>query len=209
MGRRAFSNIRCSTGNGNIGEKYGAKVESDSVTKVYTRPTALTIGDVNYPPNIMSMWSASELEAIGIYQITVDSTNLKDSEYYINTDITYTYSSGAVTGTYGSATAKPLVDSGSGVTLVRGLKTAKKEIINNKANSRLTKYDWYTLREASGGTEAPSAVTTYQAAVRTKANTMCTAVDNASDVDALAALYTYNSDDPPTRPLGEFPSKPS
>ena len=34
-------------------------------------------------------------------------------------------------------------------------------------------------------------------------------VDNASDVDALAALYTYNSDDPPTRPLGEFPSKPS
>ena len=54
-----------------------------------------------------------------------------------------------------------------------------------------------------------SSVTTYKAAVRTKSNTMCTAIDNASDVEALAALYVYNSDDPPVRPLGEFPSEPS
>jgi len=26
-----------------------------------------------------------------------------------------------------------------------------------------------------------------------------------ANVDALAALYKYNSDDPSTRPLGEFP----
>ena len=155
-----------------------AKVESNSVTKIYTRPTALTIGDVNYPQNIMQMWSKSELEAIGIYEITVDNTNLKDNKYYTNTDITYAFASGAVTGTYGTATAKTLAD----------LKTRHKEIINNKANSRLTKYDWYTLRAASGGTATPSAVTTYQAAVRTKANTHCTSIDAAANVDALAAL---------------------
>ena len=39
-----------------------AKVENDSVTKVYTRPTAITVGDVNYPQNIMQMWSALESE---------------------------------------------------------------------------------------------------------------------------------------------------
>ena len=38
-----------------------AKVESNSVTKIYTRPKALTIGDVNYPRNIFELWSASEL----------------------------------------------------------------------------------------------------------------------------------------------------
>jgi hypothetical protein len=27
-------------------------------------------------------------------------------------------------------------------------------------------------------------------------------------VDALAALYVYNSDDPPVRPLGEWPDTP-
>ena len=38
---------------------------------------------------------------------------------------------------------------------------------------------------------------------------MQTLIDNAADVDALAALYVYNLDDPPTRPLGVFPDKPS
>ena len=176
-----------------------ARVESGSVTKVYARPTAITIGDVSHPQNIMQMWSASELEAIGIYEITTNSTNFKNPEYYNNTGITYTYASGAVTGTYGTATAKTLAD----------LKTRHKVSINSQANVLLQKYDWYTLRAADGGTAVPSTVTTYKAAVRTKSNTMCTAVDNAANVDALAALYVYNSDDPPVRPLGEFPSEPS
>ena len=73
----------------------------------------------------------------------------------------------------------------------------------------LSTYDWYTLRATDGGTAVPSSVSTYRTAVRTKANQMTTAIDNAADVDALAALYVYNSDDPPTRPLGEFPDEPS
>ena len=92
---------------------------------------------------------------------------------------------------------------------VLGLKSIHKSKINSEANALLSNYDWYTLRAADGGTAVPSSVTTYKAAVRTKSNTMCTAIDNASDVDALAALYVYNSDDPPVRPLGEFPSEPS
>ena len=157
-----------------------AKVESNSVTKIYTRPTALTIGDVNYPPNIMSMWSASELEAIGIYEITIDSTNLTGVDYYQNTDVTYTYNSSpdTVTGDYGTATAKDLAD----------LKTRHKNSTNSQANVLLQKYDWYTLRAADGGTAVPSAVTTYKAAVRTKANEHTTAIDAVANVDALAAL---------------------
>ena len=30
-------------------------------------------------------------------------------------------------------------------------------------------------------------------------------IDNADTVDKLAALYVYNTDNPPTKPLGEFP----
>ena len=37
---------------------------------------------------------------------------------------------------------------------------------------------------------------------------METLIDAAADVDALAALYVYNQDDPPTRPLGDWPEKP-
>ena len=192
-----------------------AKVESNNITKIYTRPTAITVGDVNYPQNIFELWSASELKAIGIYEITVNSTNLKDKDYYINTDITYTYNSSpdTVTGAYGTATAKNLADTTSTfngkTSTVLGLKSIHKSKINSEANALLSNYDWYTLRAADGGTAVPSSVTTYKAAVRTKSNTMCTAIDNAADVDALAALYVYNSDDPPVRPLGEFPSEPS
>jgi hypothetical protein len=54
-----------------------ALVESDNVTQVYTRPKGLTIGEVNYPSNIFMLWTSSELEAIGIYEIVIDNSNLK------------------------------------------------------------------------------------------------------------------------------------
>ena len=182
-----------------------ALVESNNVTQVYTRPKALTIGNVNYPSNIFMLWTSSELEALGIYEIVIDNSNLKDKEYYINTDQSFAFSSGTVTATYGTATAKPLNDSGSGDTLVKGLKTLHKEAINQQAGNMLSPTDWMVIRAQEGGTAVPSSITTKRAAVRTKANAMCTQITNAADVDALAALYIYNDDTPPVRPLGELP----
>ena len=46
-----------------------ALVESGSVTQIIMRPKGLTIGDNQYPKNIFNLWSASELEAIGIYEV--------------------------------------------------------------------------------------------------------------------------------------------
>ena len=186
-----------------------AKVEGASITELIHRPKSLTIGDVQYPHNIFGLCSASELEAIGIYEVTIDNTNLKDKEYYQNTDITYAYDSGAVTGTYGSATAKSLTNvlytaqnesdglGTEGEVRTLGLKTTHKESINSQANVLLQKYDWYTLRAASGGTAIPSAVATYQAAVRTKANEHEAAINAAATLSAFAALTV------------EWPAEPS
>ena len=176
-----------------------AKVEDSTITQLIPRPKAITIGDTQYPRNIFGAWSVSELEAIGIYEVTIDSTNRKDKDYYNNTDITYAFSSGAVTGSYGTAIAKNLAD----------LKTRHKQKVNNQAYTRLQDSDWLVVRAAEGGTAVPGAWATYRAAVRTKANSMETQIDGAANVDALAALYVYNSDDPPVRPLGEWPSEPS
>ena len=63
----------------------------------------------------------------------------------------------------------------------------------------------WLLELQEGGTAVPSSITTKRAAVRTKANAMCTQITNAADVDALAALYVYNDATPPVRPLGELP----
>jgi hypothetical protein len=195
-----------------------ALVESGSVTKVYTRPRPLTIGDVSYPSNIFTMWSSSELEALGIYTVTQDSTNLKDQQYYINTDQTFAFAGGAVTASYGTATAQLIADTlytaqdetdglgTEGDVVSRGLKFNHKESINLQASGLLSQTDWYSIRAADGGTAVPSSVSNHRTAVRTKANSMCTAIDNASDIDALIALYVYNDATPPVRPLGEFPT---
>ena len=188
-----------------------ALVEDNNVTQVFTRPKAITIGDNQYPSNIMSVWSAKDLEAIGIYEVVVDNTNLKDSEYYINTNQSFNFANGTVTASYGTATAKALddvtEDDGS---VTKGLKTLHKENINAQAGGILSQTDWYRIREADGGTAVPSNVSTHRTAVRTKANAMCTQIDGAADVDALAALYEYTNtgtEEEPvfTRPLGEFP----
>ena len=173
-----------------------ALVESNEVSKVYNNPKAITIGENQYPQNIFSVWSSEELEAIGIYAVVVDNTNLKDKEYYINTNQSFDFADDTVTASYGTATAKDLDE----------LKTNHKEVINSQARDLLSDTDWYVIREADGGTACPDNISTHRAAIRTKANEMCTAIDDASDVDALAALYVYNDANPPVRPLGEFPT---
>ena len=45
-----------------------ASIDSENnVTQVYTRPTAITYGDVNYPQNVMSSWTNDELATIKVY----------------------------------------------------------------------------------------------------------------------------------------------
>ncbi len=89
-----------------------ARLESNTIVEILSRPKALQLGGVQYPSNIFSMWTDAELATLGIVPITVDRTNFKDKNYYINTDITYAYSTetGKATGTYGTATAKNLAD---------------------------------------------------------------------------------------------------
>ena len=79
-----------------------AKVEGASVTEIIPRPKPMTIGDIQYPRKIFSMWEVADLKGIGIHPVTLNTTNRKDSQYYVNTDITYTWDSEneTVTGGY-------------------------------------------------------------------------------------------------------------
>ena len=197
-----------------------ARLESNTIVEILARPKALNIGGTQYPSNIFSMWSNSELATIGIVPVTIDNTNLKDKEYYINTNQSYAYDTetGVATASYGTATAKSIADTlytaqdetdglgTEGEVKTRGLKYNHKQVINAQAASILQPTDWMVVRAAEGGTAVPSSITTKRAAVRTKANAMCTQIDAASDVDALAALYVYNDATPPVRPLGELPT---
>ena len=198
-----------------------ARLESNTIVEILTRPKALNIGDVKYPRNIFSMWTDAELAVIGIVPVTIDNTNLKNQEYYINTNQSFAYDTetGVATATYGTATAKAIADTlytaddetanaenVEGTVATRGLKYNHKQIINSQAAGLLQDTDWMIIRAADGGTAVPSSITTKRAAVRTKANAMQVQIDGAANVDALAALYEYNDATPPVRPLGELPT---
>ena len=87
-----------------------ALVESGSITKYFSGNRGIIIGDKQYPKAIFTLWSKAEREAIGIYEVEMDTSKRKDEEWYINTNVTYSFGSGKVTGAYGDATAKAHAD---------------------------------------------------------------------------------------------------
>ena len=191
-----------------------ALVESGSITATYNQPKAIQIGDIKYPKNIFEIWSDSDLEAIGIYEVVFDNTNYKDPKYYINTDQSFAFSSGTVTASYGTATAKQLNDStDDNGNVTKGLKTTCKETINAEAYTLLDPSDWMVVRNSESSKSIPSDWLDFRVNVRSTASSMKTKVDAVSDVDALITLYTYvnqGTDENPdmVRPLGEFPTPP-
>ena len=203
-----------------------ALVEDNAITKIINNPKGLVIGDTRYSRNIFSFrWTNEEREAIGIYEVVFDNSNKKDEAYYNNTNQSFDYADGEVTASYGTATPKlledrnetnedgsPMLDADGNQVVTKGLKSQKKQIIKSQASGLLTPTDWYVLKATDvEDYSVPSAVSTFRANVRTRSNEMETAIDNASDVNALATLYAYvntGTEENPVyeRPLGEFPT---
>jgi hypothetical protein len=188
-----------------------ALVENNQVSKVYTRPKAITIGDVSYPQNIFMLWSSDELEAIGIYEVVVDNSNFKNPSYYINTNQSFDFANDVVTASYGTATPKALDDTTDPDTgdVTHGLKWNHNQVIINQAYGLLQPNDWYVVREQEAGTPIPADWSTFRTDVRSTAADMQSKIDACTTVDELAALYEYNDATPPVRPLGEWPTPPS
>jgi len=197
-----------------------ALVESGSVTKFFKGNKGITIGDTQYPKQIFQ-WSNEELQAIGIYPVRIDTTNKKDEAWYINTNITYALDSDEVVGSYGTATAKEIEDRNATdedgveldpVVVIKGLKTIKKEMINNQCAGILQPSDWRVIKAKETSTTMDSGWKTWRASVRTKCNSMQTQIDGATNVEELKALFEYTNTGTEanpvyTRPLGEFPVK--
>jgi hypothetical protein len=202
-----------------------AIITDGSISKYINNPKPLVIGDVQYPAKIFSLWSSSELNDIGIFEVTFDDSNKKDEQWYINTNQSFTYdaSAGTVTASYGTATAKAHADTtwsqqdsddgdlpddkSVGDIKTRGLKYNLIQTLKLQVANELAKTDWYITRNTEKSTAIPSAISTHRDAVRTKQASMETAITNASDTPALETLYTYTEqeDGSVTRPLGELP----
>ena len=204
-----------------------ALVEDNNITKLINNPKSIVIGDVRYPAKIFSVWSMSELNAIGIYEVITDSSNRKDEKWYINTNESYAFADNQVTRSWGTATAKKHADTlwteqdktddkipegkDVGDVATRGLKYNLIKDLKTTVANELARTDWYITRNTEKSTAIPSDISTHRDNVRTKQASMETQILNASDTPALETLYTYvntGTEENPVmeRPLGEFPT---
>ena len=139
-----------------------ALVESGSIKSMMNGNKGIQIGDIKHPASIFTVWTEAQRNAIGIYTVEIDETNKKSEDWYINTNITYTFSGGKAKGSYGTATAKNIADTlytntdksngiiptgkDVGDVSVEGLKTIKKALINDECNSILSSSDWMVVK---------------------------------------------------------------
>ena len=205
-----------------------ALVESGSITKMLNGNQGITIDGIQHPRAIYTLWTEAERNAIGIYTVEMDESKKKSEQWYKNTNITYAFSGGKVTGSYGDATAKKHADTkwtqqqiddgeapegaDTDTVAVEGLKTKLIRNVKAQAECELNRTDWYVVRKSEEDTAIPSAITTHRKAVRSKQAAMETSITNASDTPALETLYTYvntaDEGDPVVmeRPIGEIPT---
>ena len=125
-------------------------------------------------PGNWNIWSKAEKDALNIKEVIEDPK--PDSRlYFWSMD-----SDGKVT-----STAKPLDDSEG----VVGLKTTLKNEVKKQQGSLLSQTDWAYIRHYDSGTDVPANIETWRDAIRAKATEMENAMDNATDTNAVAALF--------------------
>ena len=198
-----------------------ALIEDGAIVSTFNNPRRLVVNNTRHSTKIYSLWSKEEKEAIGLYEVVYDTSNKRDEAWYINTNETLSFADGVVTASYGSATARlledrnevdesgnPLLDDNGNQVVTKGLKTIKKESIDRQCAGLLQDSDWRVIKAKETDATMDAGWKTWRASVRTKCNSMQDQIDGASDVDALATLFTYTETDGViSRPLGEFPIK--
>ena len=84
-----------------------------------------------------------------------------------------------------TSTAKPL----------DGVKLSLKDNLKTQQGSLLSQTDWAYIRHYDSGIDVPAKIETWRNAIRAKATEMENAIDNATDTDAVAALFISHDED--------------
>lgn len=159
-----------------------ALIVDGSINRFFKVPTAFkhpTTG-LQYPRNWITLATDSEKAAIGLIEVTY-SGSYGDSQYYYNSDSSPVYNADA--GTVVITKSKTAID-------LTTLKASKTSEIETSTNSGMSSTDWYVTRKSETSAAIPSNVTAYRTACRLVCNSVKTAITNASDLDALIAIYT-------------------
>ena len=158
------------------------RVFNGQLVEIIYQPKAIMINDVQHPKTIFTRaWTNEERKAIGILPYTYSGSNI-NNEYYTST-FSDSVGDDAVTRTYTNNAVSNLTE----------LKTSKIADAKSYANQLLSDTDWYVVRNAETSTAIPSEITAFRTAVRTNYAALKTAITDAANVAAVAALYSFTA----------------
>jgi hypothetical protein len=145
---------------------------------------------IKHPRN-WHIWSEDEKKLAGLEEIIPDP---------IPNEVTWWYTQDA-DGTV-TKTAKKLDDENAtdqdgnllkddkgNQIVTRGVKSTLIERVKYQQGSLLSQTDWAIIRKADNGIDIPSNIQTWRDAIRTKATEMEDAINNATDTEAIEALF--------------------
>ena len=153
-------------------------VEDGAVVREFSRPTAFTYKDLQYPSNWIQNATAEEKSAIGLVEVTI-SGGRKNDDYYDNDLGNIVIASDGSASRTWKNTAKTLST----------VQSTKIQNAKRDANTMLSNTDWYVVRKAETDVAVPSEITAYRTAVRTCYGNLKTAINAASNIDGVATLY--------------------
>ena len=145
---------------------------------------AWTSSDGTQHPANWHLWGSEDREKWAVTEIVEDTP--PDSRLY-NWAMD---SNGKIT-----STARPLDDSGSGESLVLGVKSTLKHNVRTQQGSLLSQSDWAIIRKADKGTAIPSNIQTWRDAIRAKATEMESAIDAVTHITGMPALWVKHDKD--------------
>jgi hypothetical protein len=129
-------------------------------------------------PKSWTRWSDEEKAAAGITTVVLQS--FPDQRLYNS----HHADDGSVV-----STARALDDVGEGMLKVPGVRSNLIAEVKQQQASLLALTDWAIVRKADNGTAIPAAIQSWRDALRSKSTAMETAIANAADTDAVAALF--------------------
>ena len=173
-----------------------ALVKDGNVIEVYSRPKSVVLNNVRYPSNMFTLYTEAEKKQIGIYDVQLKGE--PNTKFHTRGQSSFSYDSDKeivnedfiVKDKVLEDTVTTEKDDHDNFIIQEGLKTQYQNRCKSKAHSLIQPYQWLVERSIYDNTkEIPSDVSTYVRDVRSSCETICTAIGNCSDLDALKVLF--------------------
>ena len=160
----------------------------------------------NWIDNGLGGISNIKAKSLDDYNRQVQSKNSDGKHIWLDSDGKEVLAGDQEDGKTYTAKMEDYKDADGNTVKVKGIRQEYIDKVKEQQGQLLSQTDWAVIRKADAGTDIPTKIATWRAAIRTKATEMEKAITDAKDMDAFKALFlSYDKDGKKSGILFDFP----